>query len=100
MYTFDVLVSKGKLSDGSTCYAASCSYVYGVWSQGDTEEALEVIRLIITDVINDPEDLAESLVDPKAAADEMTEMIREREAEGIACWTRIVSVADAEPANI
>ena len=101
MYTFDVLVSKGELSDGSTCYAAWCSYLYGVWGQGDTEEeALTEVRLMMTDVVNDPADLAESLVAPEAAAAEMADMIRGREAEGVSCWTRQVSVADPELANI
>ena len=101
MYTFDVLVSKGELSDGSTCYAAWCSYLNGVWGQGDTEEeALTEVRLMMTDVVNDPEDLAESLVDPEAAAAEMADMIREREAEGVLCWTRQVSVADPELAGV
>ena len=101
MHTFDVLVSKGELSDGSTCYAAWCSYVYGVWGQGDTEEeALEEVTLIISDVINDPEDLAESLVNPEDAANEMVRMMSEREAEGVPCWTRQVSVADPELAGV
>ena len=101
MYTFDVLVSKGQLSDGSTCYAAWCSYLYGVWGQGDTkEEALTEASLMMTDVVNDPEDLAESLVDPEAAAAEMADMIREREAEGVPYWTRQVSVADPELAEV
>ena len=101
MYTFDVLVSKGELSDGSTCYAAWCSYLYGVWGQGDTEEeALTEVRLMMTDVVNDPGDLAESLVDPEVAAAEMADMIREREAEGVPCWTQQVSVADPELAGV
>ena len=101
MYTFDVLVSKGELSDGSTCYAAWCSYLYGVWGQGETEEeALTEVTLMMTDVVNDPEDLAESLVNPEIAAAEMADMIREYETEGTPCWTRTVSVEDAELANI
>ena len=82
-------------------YGAWCSYVHGVWGQGDTEEeALEEVTLIISDVINDPEDLAESLVNPEDAAIEMADIIREREAEGIPCWTRQVSVADPELAGV
>ena len=101
MYTFDVLVSKGELSDGSTCYAAWCSYVHGVWAQGDTEaEALDELTLIITDVISDPADLAESLVNPQDAAKEMEEMMRERQAEGVPCWIRQVSVTDPELAGV
>lgn len=101
MFTFDVLVSKGELSDGSTCYAAWCSYLYGVWGQGDTEEeTLTEARLMMTDVVNDPEDLAESQVDPEAAAAEMADMMREREAEGVPCWTRQISVADPELAEV
>ena len=101
MYTFDVLVWEDPSEDGSTGYGAWCSYVHGVWGQGNTEEeALTEVRLMMTDVVNDPEDLAESLVDPEAAAAEMADMIREREAEGIPCWTRQVSVADPELAGV
>ncbi len=101
MYTFDVLVSKGELSDGSICYAAWCSYLYGVWGQGETEEeALTEVTLMMTDVVNDPDDLAESLVAPEIAAAEMADMIREYGTEGTPCWTRTVSVEDAELANI
>ena len=101
MYTFDVLVWKDPLEDGSMGYGARCSYVHGVWGQGDTEEeALEDVALIISDVINDPEDLAESLVNPEDAAIEMADLIREREAEGISCWTRQVSVVDPELAGV
>ena len=101
MYTFDVLVWEDPLEDGSMGYGAWCSYVHGVWGQGDTEEeSLEEVTLIISDVINDPEDLAESLVNPEDAAIEMADIIREREAEGIPCWTRQVSVADPELAGV
>ena len=101
MHTFDVLVWEDPLEDGSMGYGAWCSYVHGVWGQGDTEEeALEEVTLIISDVINDPEDLAESLVNPEDAAIEMADIIREREAEGIPCWTRQVSVADPELAGV
>ena len=101
MYTFDVLVWEDPAADGSTGYGAWCSYVYGVWGQGDTEEeALEEVMLIISDVINDPEDLAESLVDPKDAEAEMADMIREREAEGIRYQIRQVSVTDPELAGV
>ena len=101
MYTFDVLVWEDPLEDGSMGYGAWCSYVLGVWGQGDTEEeSLEEVTLIISDVINDPEDLAESLVNPEDAAIEMADIIREREAEGIPCWTRQVSVADPELAGV
>jgi len=75
--------------------------VYGVWGQGDTEEeALTELRLTMTDVVNDPEDLAESLVGPEAAVAEMADMMREREAEVISCWVRQVSVADPELAGV
>ncbi len=101
MYTFDVLVWEDAASDGSAGCAAWCSYVYGVWGQGDTEEeALTEVKLMITDVIEDPADLAESLVDPEAAAAEMADMIREREAEGISYWVRQVSVADPKLAGV
>ena len=101
MYTFDVLVWEDPSEDGSIGYGAWCSYVYGVWGQGDTEEeALTEVTLMMTDVVNDPEDLVESLVDPEAAVAEMADMIRERETEGIPCWVRQVSVADPELAGV
>ena len=101
MYTFDVLVWEDPLEDGSTGYGAWCTYLYGVWGQGDTEEeALQEIKLMMTDVVNDPEDLAESLVNPEDAATELARMIREREAEGIPCQVRQVSVTDSELAGV
>lgn len=101
MYTFDVLVWKDPSEDGSTGYGAWCTYLYGVWGQGDTEEeALQEIKLMMTDVVTDPEDLAESLVDAKDAEAEMAEMIREREAEGIPYRVRQVSVTDSELAGV
>jgi predicted RNase H-like HicB family nuclease len=101
MYTFDVLVWEDPSEDGSMGYGTWCSYVYGVWGQGDTEEeALQEIKLMITDVVNDPQDLAESLVDPQDAEAEITDMIRERETEGVPCWIRQISVTDSELAGV
>ena len=98
MHTFDVVVWPGTLSDGSTCYAAWCTYVAGVWGQGDTEEAaLAEIAGMIEDVVNDPEDAAESMVDYETAAAKMADLMQELKDDGTACWVRSVSVAVSEP---
>lgn len=101
MYTFDVLVWEDPLEDGSMGYGAWCTYLHGVWGQGDTEEeALQEIKLMMADVVNDPEDLAESLVNHEDAATEMARMMRERESEGIPYQVRQVSVTDSELAGV
>ena len=101
MYTYDVLVWKGELSDGSTCYAAWCSYVAGVWGQGDTEAAaLAEVAGMIEDVVNDPADAAESMVDYESAAAEMDDLMRELKDDGTDCWVRRVSAAAAELAGV
>ena len=100
MNTFDVVVWKGELSDGSTCYAAWCSYVSGVWGQGDTEsEALAEVAGMIVDVVNDPDDAAESLVDYETAAAKTAELMQELKDDGTDSWVRRVSVAASELAS-
>ena len=79
MYTFDVLVWEDQLEDGSTGYGAWCSYVLGVWGQGDTEEeeALADIVSVMTDVIRERTRgrMGRSLADPETAASEMAEIV-------------------------
>ncbi len=101
MDTFDVVVWEDSLSDGSTCYAAWCSYVLGVSGQGDTEaEALEDITSAMTDVIHYPWDDGVSLADFETAAAEMADVMRELSAEGTPFKVNRVSIPAKEPASV
>ncbi len=101
MDTFDVVVWEDSLSDGSTCYAAWCSYVLGVSGQGDTEaEALEDITSAMTDVIHYPWDDGVSLADFETAAAEMADVMRELSAEGIPFKVNRVSIPAKEPTSV
>jgi predicted RNase H-like HicB family nuclease len=101
MDTFDVVVWEDSLSDGSTCYAAWCSYVLGVSGQGDTEaEALEDITSAMTDVIHYPWDDGVSLADFETAAAEMADVMRELSAEGTSFNLHRVSIPAKEPASV
>ena len=101
MYTFDVLTWPGTLSDGSTCYGAWCSYVVGVWGQGETEEeALAEIISVMTDVILHPWEDGVSLADPQNAAAEMAEIMEEISAEGIPYKMHSVSISSEQPAEV
>ena len=98
MHTFDVLVWPGELSDGSTCYGAWCSYVLGVWGQGDTEAAaLADITAAMTDVIHYPWEDGESLADYEKATAEMANLMQELSAEGISYQVHQVSIPVQEP---
>ena len=101
MHTFDVITWEGTLSDGSTCYSAWCSYVLGVWGQGETEDAaLADITSVMTDVILHPWDDGKSLADPEAASAEMAEIMADLVAEGITYKVRKVSISSEMPANV
>ena len=101
MYTFEVLTWPGTLSDGSTCYGAWCSYVLGVWGQGETEEeALAEITSVMTDVILHPWEDGKSLADPQDAAAEMAEIMEELSAEGIPYKMHRVSISAEQPAEV
>ena len=101
MYTFDVITWEGTLSDGSTCYSAWCSYVLGVWGQGETEDAaLADITSVMTDVILHPWEDGKSIADPEAAYDEMAEIMADLVAEGITYKVRKVSISSEAPANV
>ena len=101
MHTFDVLVWEDSLSDRSMGYSAWCTYVLGVSGQGDTEEeALAEVAGMITDVMNDPDDAAESLMDEKTAAEEMADLMRDLDDDGIHHWLRRVSVPDPTLAGV
>jgi predicted RNase H-like HicB family nuclease len=100
MYTFDVVVWPGELSDGSTCYAAWCSYVLGVGAQGDTEqEVLKSITDMMEDVISDPSPDETALADEPTAVAEMDELMRELSEEGISYQVHRVTLAVPEPAD-
>lgn len=101
MYTFDVLVWEDPSEDGSTGYGAWCSYVYGVWGQGETEaEALAEITSVMTDVILHPWEDGKSLADPQDAIAEMTEIMAELSIEGIPYKMHQVSISTELPAGV
>ena len=101
MHTFDVVVWPGELSDGSTCYAAWCSYVLGIWAQADTEaEALESITAMMVDVIEHPWDDGLSLADPEEARAEMDRVMEDLSGEGIAYRVHQVSVPSGQPVGV
>ena len=103
MDTFDVVVWEDSLSDGSTCYAAWCSYVLGVGGQGDTEaEALERITNMMNDVVCHPwpgESAEDALADERTAAAEMADLMRELSDEGTPYRVHRVTVAVPVPAD-
>ena len=101
MDTFDVVVWEDSLSDGSTCYAAWCSYVAGVSGQGKTEAgALQDITSAMADIIHCPWDDGVSLANFETAAAEMADIMRELSAEGIAYAVHRVSIPAKEPAGV
>ena len=100
MYTFDVLVWEDPLEDGTMGYGAWCSYVVGVWGQGDTEEeALADITTAMTDVIHYPWDDGVSLANAEEAATEMAGIIEELLSEGIPYKMHQVSISTELPAG-
>ena len=101
MYTFDVLVWEDPLEDGSMGYGAWCSYVVGVWGQGDTEEeALVDITSAMTDVILHPWDDGVSLANAEEAATEMAGIIEDLLSEGIPYKMHQVSISTELPAGV
>ncbi len=101
MHTFDVVTWEGALSDGSTCYAAWCSYVLGVGAQGDTEaEALESITDMMVDAITDPWPDGSGLADKQTAKAAMADLIQELAGEGISYRVHHVTLATPEPADV
>ena len=101
MNTFDVIVWKGELSDGSICYAAWCSYVLGVGAQKDTEEeALESITAMMVDTITHPWSDESSLADEQTAAKEMAELMRELESDGTPYRVHRVTLPIPELADV
>ena len=101
MYTFDVLVWEDPLEDGSMGYGAWCSYVLGVWGQGDTEDqALADIVTAMTDVILHPWEGGKSLADLETAASEMAEIVNELSVEGVPYKMHQVSISAEMPASV
>lgn len=100
MQTFDVIVWEDTLSDGAICYGAWCSYVLGVWGQGDTvAAALADITKAMVDIITEPWDDGKSLEDVETAAADMSSLLQELKDEGIQHWVHRVSVPVMEPAG-
>ena len=101
MHTFDVITWEDNLSDGSICYGAWCSYVLGVWGQGDTEEeALADITTAMTDVIHYPWEDGKSLADPDEATGDMETLMRELADENVSYRVHRVTISAPEPASV
>ena len=84
MDTFTVVTWTDALSDGSTSYAAWCSYVLGVWGQGDTEdEALADILSAMAANVFDPWPADAPVFQERQVADaEMAQLYQQLDAGG------------------
>ena len=85
MMQFDVVLWQGVLSDGAICYAAMCPAVDYAHGQGDTvEETLaEVANTIAVFLEHRPGRFKTG----QAAQDAVSEMVAQRVADGVECWT-------------
>ena len=85
----EVVVWRGTLSDGSTCYAAVFPALNHANGQGDTEaEALVEVADSIACFL---EHIPEKLKTGQSARDEMSELVAELTAEGVEHWFRQVA---------
>lgn len=85
----EVVVWRGTLSDGSTCYAAVFPALNHANGQADTEaEALVEVADSIACFL---EHIPERLKTGQAAQDEMSELVAELTAEGVQHWFRQVT---------
>ncbi len=85
----EVVVWRGILSDGSTCYAAVFPALNHANGQGDTEaEALVEVADSIACFL---EHIPERLKTGQVAEDEMSELVAELTAEGVEHWFRQVT---------
>ena len=91
---YDVVVWRGILSDGSTCYAAICPAVRRAHGQGDTEdEALaEIAEAMACFLELEPDRIKHG----KAAGDDLASLIADLEADGVAPWVRPVAPVAAQ----
>ena len=88
---YDVVVWRGTLSDGSTCYAAVCPAVDHAHGQGDTEA--EVLVDVADTMALYLEKMPDRFKTGQAAQDELSELISELTADGVAYWVRQVTPA-------
>ena len=91
---YQVVVWRGILSDGSTCYAAICPAVRRVHGQGDTEDdaLAEIAEAMACFLELEPERIKYG----KAADDDLAGLIADLEAEGVAHWIRPVAPVAAQ----
>ena len=86
---YDVVVWRGTLSDGSTCYAAVFPALNHANGQGDTEE--EALVDVADSIACFLEHIPERLKTGQAAQDEMSELVAELTASGVEPWFRQVT---------
>jgi len=85
----EVVVWRGVLSDGSTCYAAVFPALNHANGQGDTEE--EALVEVADGIACFLEHIPKKLKTGQAAQDEMSELVAELTAEGVEHWFRQVT---------
>ena len=85
---YDVIVWRGTLSDGSTCYAAICPAVAYAHGQGDTED--EALADVADTMAVFAEKMPGRVKTGQAAQDALSEEISELTADGVVVWVRQV----------
>ena len=86
---YDVVVWRGTLSDGSTCYAAVCPAIAHAHGQGDTEE--EALIDVADTMAVFAEKMPGRVKTGPAAQDALTEEFAELTADGAVYWVRQVT---------
>ena len=85
---YDVVVWRGTLSDGSTCYSAICPAVAHAHGQGDTED--EALAEVADTMAVFAEKMPGRVKTGQAAQDALSEEISELTADGVVVWVRQV----------
>ncbi len=88
---YDVVVWRGMLSDGSTCYVAICPAIDHAHGQGDTEEEalIDVADTMTLFLEHQPDRFKTG----QAALDEVSELISELSENGTTCWVKSATPA-------
>ena len=85
---YEVVVWRGTLSDGSTCYAALCPAIAHAHGQGDTED--EALADVADTMAVFAEKMPGRVKTGQAAQDALSEEISELTADGVVVWVRQV----------
>ena len=85
---YDVVVWRGTLSDGSTCYAAICPAIAHAHGQGDTEA--EALADVADTMAVFSEKMPGRVKTGQAAFEALSQEIDELTADGVSVWVRQV----------